>query len=68
MGPRFEHYLTTDPYNSAVDEECAGSRLVCCTTIQDPSYTVPERTENEDSFDDGKVTCLNISREKGYNV
>ena len=51
---RFEHLLTTNPLfgSKNSDGECAGSRVVCCYTVNDPHYVVPEHMD-DDASDDG---------------
>ena len=53
VGPRFEHELSGDPYSSN-NVHAVGSRIVSCITLRDPKYHVPNRSDEEESFDDGK--------------
>ena len=52
VGPRFEHELTSDPFNLADEADC-GSRILDCYTLDDTTYQLPG-SGTEHSFGDGK--------------
>ena len=54
MGPRFDHDLTSDIAGHSQDGG-AGSRLLSCYTLENPNYCVPDRNEEDDSFEEGKI-------------
>lgn len=53
VGLRFEHDLTSNPFNTGEVGGDSGSRVVSCYTVKDPRYKVPSHIGQDDSFDEG---------------